>query len=363
MHGTQHCKSFTTYSLVVSLFPADFDQKHGISAAWSRDARGQGVTIAVLDTAIDPAHPDLHGAVECLDFAGDAIPRLDGHGTHIASLIRRMAPECRVIGMNIFPKESKIQYNASVRAAAAEALQHCIARWPEIRIVNMSFAIPRGKFFRCREGNRCALCNKVNEAKDVGIMPVVAAGNTGPAQDTIECPGCAEGATTIAAILSSKDQALYDERPEDRKIFGTSFSAAYHSGAAAMLISAMPEASADEINVAIARSAGTLPSGMPGRPNYAIALAHLIGVDQPSVDIFLERIQEFAKAAQLPLADSKKLRAAIEMILVHINRGLLRKGEKAKAKEIIDSVDKVIVWDSFPEFAAEAESLRDRTRS
>jgi hypothetical protein len=51
------------------------------------------------------------------------------------------------------------------------------------------------------------------------------------------------------------------------------------------------------------------------------------------------------------------------MILVHINRGLLRKGEKAKAKEIIDSVDKVIVWDSFPEFAAEAESLRDRTRS
>ena len=51
---------------MVSLPPAEFDAQHGISAVWQRAARGQGITVAVVDTALDPSHPDLDGGViEC----------------------------------------------------------------------------------------------------------------------------------------------------------------------------------------------------------------------------------------------------------------------------------------------------------
>jgi hypothetical protein len=354
---------------LVSPPPAEFDAKHGISAVWQRGGRGQGITVAVVDTALDPSHPDLDGGViECLDFAGDANPRPDSHGTDIARLIRMTAPECRIIGMNIFPGEQSSNlffgYNASVRAAATKAVQHCIDRWPNIRIVNMSFAIPRGRLFRCRADKRCALCKTVNAARNVGILPVAAAGNTGPRDDTIECPGCAEGAITVAALLSAKDRAAFEGAPvEKRGRFGTSFSAAYFSGAAAMLMSRYPEGSANEIDEAIARSAPKLTDGMPGRPNYLIALAHLIGPEEESIKICMERIAAVANARHLQQPDNKPLLSAIEVLLLHIDHGLLRTGDKAKACELIDKLDRALYWDNFPKFASQIAALRLRAQS
>jgi thermitase len=60
--------------------------------AWARGARGAGVTIAVLDTGVDLAHPDLQGKLLAgVDYvkAGDGCAGAQdehGHGTHVAGI-------------------------------------------------------------------------------------------------------------------------------------------------------------------------------------------------------------------------------------------------------------------------------------
>lgn len=79
-----------------------------VPAAW-QTSRGAGVRVAVLDTGIDAAHPDLAGAVDdARDFTGSRHGPADanGHGTHCAGVIgaRRndggvigVAPDCRLL--------------------------------------------------------------------------------------------------------------------------------------------------------------------------------------------------------------------------------------------------------------------------
>ncbi|HEY1177537.1 MAG TPA: S8 family serine peptidase, partial [Phytomonospora sp.] len=62
----------------------------GAPEAWESGYTGEGVTVAVLDTGYDPAHPDLAGRVTAAqDFTGTSPEAIDGHGhgTHVASTV------------------------------------------------------------------------------------------------------------------------------------------------------------------------------------------------------------------------------------------------------------------------------------
>lgn len=61
----------------------------GAPAAWAAGLDGSGVTVAVLDTGIDAAHPDLAGTVVGeRNFSWSETPADGvGHGTHVASIV------------------------------------------------------------------------------------------------------------------------------------------------------------------------------------------------------------------------------------------------------------------------------------
>src|SRR5690242_2494056 len=78
--------------------------------AWG-GADGAGVRVAVLDSGIDPAHPDVGEIERSVTVAADGDGRerivdddrgdLAGHGTAIASIVRRLAPACRISSVRV----------------------------------------------------------------------------------------------------------------------------------------------------------------------------------------------------------------------------------------------------------------------
>jgi subtilisin family serine protease len=334
-----------------------FDRKQGISRCWARGARGAGITIGVIDTTLDPHHPDLAGWTDPgSEFvqSGPAVPPSPGetHGTSIARNIRLVAPEARIAGFSIFPESSAgLRYNTRVRDAATRAVRACAARFPAIRIINMSFAVPRGLLWRCRPGARCSLCQAVNDARDAGLAPVVAAGNTGPQADSIECPGVAEKAITVGAVLGSRDrQAFALASPTERADrYGTSYAAAHVSAGMALLMSAAPEAGVEEVEAALARVTRRLPDGAPTRVNFADALDWLIGPDEGAVDMALERLHWVSGNRDAQRPDNPYVVEALDTVLLFIERGLIRRGEMPRARTLLHRLGASIVPDCLPE--------------
>ncbi|MEE9210630.1 MAG: S8 family serine peptidase [Kiloniellales bacterium] len=150
----------------------------GLRAARSKgfEGTGAGVTVAVLDTGIDPTHPELTGRVAgAYTFDTDnwdteeMNPSRDteGHGTHVAGLICGekvgVAPGAQLLNGVMIPGGFG---NLSDFVLALE----WAATQPEVQIVNMSAGI-RGYLPEMRE--------PVADLLAVGVLPVIATGNEG----------------------------------------------------------------------------------------------------------------------------------------------------------------------------------------
>ncbi len=164
------------------------------------------IHVAVIDTGIDGAHPDLNvvGSVDIVAQSGSgrAAPNGDpnGHGTHCAGTIGAVADGEGVVG--VAPgvplhairvlNEDGYGYWTDIVAGLEYVLEH-----PEIRVVNMSLggpALPPGEPDPMRDA--------IERLEANGVVVVIAAGNE--AQDTDNVSPAGYG---LGIVVSAYDAA------------------------------------------------------------------------------------------------------------------------------------------------------------
>ena len=175
-------------------------------AAWAT-GQGAGVKVAVIDTGIDCTHPDLQcdfgSGVNIVDPS--AAPMDDNeHGTHVAGTIAGrgrggpagVAPQATLIPVKVLDGDGSGTLSDIVKGInwAARA---------RVNVINMSLGGPTGS---------PALERAVKSALAAGVVVVCAAGNSGPAPDTVGFPGGYPGVIAVAASDAKDGVAKFSSR-------------------------------------------------------------------------------------------------------------------------------------------------------
>ena len=174
---------------------------------WDSGYTGKGVKICVIDTGIDPNHPDFAGRLEQIeDFTGEGPIDGNGHGTHVASVAvgngaasegkyRGVAPEATLLSAKVLRGDGSGRMSF-VMAGIEWALDQ------DADIINLSLGA------RGNGDGTDATSAACDEAVKMGAIVIAAAGNEGPDDHTVGSPGCARSVITIGA--STDDDTIAD---------------------------------------------------------------------------------------------------------------------------------------------------------
>jgi subtilisin family serine protease len=237
-----------------------------------RMVRGSNVPIAVIDSEIDAAHPDLEGVVAQRFSALGAPEKPHAHGTGMAGAIAAhqrvlgTAPAARLLAVHAF----------STSAATAESTTFSILKgidWSVkegARIINMSFAGPRDP----------SLEAALKIAYERGIVLIAAAGNAGPKSPPL-FPG-AFSPYVLAVTATDIDDKLFTGANRGKYVSvaapgvdilvpapenayqittGTSVAAAEVSGIVALLLERNPKLMPADVRRILTQSAKRLSPG------------------------------------------------------------------------------------------------------
>jgi len=156
-----------------------------------RLARGQGVTVAVIDSQVDAAHPEFLGvATETFDPLGGA-GAAHAHGTAMAGAISGhvklpgAAPAARLLAVRAFDPDGGVARGASLPIAAGLDW----AAHKGARVVSMSFAGPADPLLE----------TMVVKAAGKGMALIAAAGNEGPSAPP-QYPAAYAAVIAVAAV-------------------------------------------------------------------------------------------------------------------------------------------------------------------
>lgn len=240
--------------------------------AWG-SATGRGVRVAVLDTGIDMSHPDLkaniEGGFDCINETTDVVDD-NGHGTHVAGTIAALdndfgvvgvAPEARLYAVKAFDSRGQGQVSDIV-----QGMEWCITN--RVQVINMSFGTA--------DSSR-ALTVAINKAAEAGIVMIAAAGNDGrrdgvlyPARDpNVMAVTASTRDDRIASFSNSGTQVAVAAPGEDvystyrdggyKSLTGTSMACPHVAGVVALLLSASPGLTRDDVREVVCGTATKLP--------------------------------------------------------------------------------------------------------
>ena len=260
----------------------------GAPTAWQAGYDGTGVTVAVLDTGVDATHPDLAGRIkEAVNFtdAPDADDTV-GHGTHVASTVAGGGAKYKGVAPGASLLIGKVCPDRSCPDSAILAGMEWAA--PRAQVVSMSLG-----------GDDTPGEDVLEEAVNTltaktGALFVLAAGNDGSADGSVDSPSTADAALSVGAVDKQDVMASFSSRgpredgavkpeitapgvdivaawaahagsdyvevePGYTSVSGTSMATPHVAGAAALLAGQHPAWRAAELKAALMASATPTP--------------------------------------------------------------------------------------------------------
>ncbi|MFB8080992.1 type VII secretion-associated serine protease mycosin [Streptomyces sp. NPDC056013] len=261
--------------------------------AW-QTTKGEGITVAVLDTGVDDQHPDLEGSVLAgRDLIGFGASRGDRawarHGTAMAGIIAGhghgpdggdgvlgIAPDARILPVRVILEGTDTSRDKA-RKTRGTALAEGI-RWAADHgadVINMSLG-DDSKSAHPDAGEDAA----VQYALAKGVSVVASAGNGGEKGDHISYPAAYPGVIAVTAVDRYGTHASFSTRrwyatvsapgvdiaiaDPDRRYYegwGTSAAAAFASGAVALVRSAHPDLTPAQVKRLLIDTARSRPEG------------------------------------------------------------------------------------------------------
>jgi subtilisin family serine protease len=286
--ASSSARSTLTYESRTLSFALDrIDQRDlPLDQTYRHPATGKGVTVYVFDGGVSQTHPELAGRVR-LGYSAfpDDAKICNAHGTAVAGAIAGsnlgVAPEAQIVDVKMVQCD---KLRGTIKAIVDGA------RWTiEDHKAHPGPAIANWSFIADTASRIPALDTAVNELRAAGISVIVSAGNL----DIDAChvsPGNSAGTIVVGASAVSRETAddgtehvvdrrspgtaygscidIYapgdsvllpsldrDSAPISQLWNGTSMSAGYVSGAAALFLEAHPAASPDDVIEELRRNA------------------------------------------------------------------------------------------------------------
>ncbi len=264
-------------------------QAHAIS-------KGEGVLVAVIDSAVDAAHPELAGTVaQSFDTLSSTLTP-HKHGTAIASLIAAhgklmgSAPAARILAIRAFDPNGQSAEGSTFNIL--KGMDWAAANGA--RIINMSFAGPADPIIK----------RAIEGARKKNIIMIAAAGNAGanspplyPAADPNVIAVSATDASDKLLEASNRGKYIAVAAPGAQILVaipdgayelgdGTSYSAAEVSGIVALMLERNPRLSPDAVRTILMGTAKDLGPKGPD-PMFGAGLVDALravgGESQPKI--------------------------------------------------------------------------------
>ncbi|MGP9018205.1 S8 family serine peptidase [Streptomyces sp. BR1] len=244
-------------------------------AMW-KVSTGKGITVAVIDTGVR-SEPELTGRVlDGRDFtgSGDARKDSDGHGTSMAVTIvgsgadggiKGLAPDAKILPI----RSAAGSHEFAGTVTTAKAIRY--AAESDARVINISWGGDSPS-----NDEKQALASAVNYALGKGKLIFASAGNSGDKGNPVEYPGATPGVVAVAAVGTDGKVAKYSSTgshialaaPGDAipahcgdgngycKTSGTSQATAITSATAALIWSAHPDWTGNQVLRVMMETAG-----------------------------------------------------------------------------------------------------------